>query len=1108
MKQFLAFLCVFCIAISGNGQDSPNLTTPSPQVLPTVIPPSPTVANLMSFEEVPVDYYTGQPDISIPLFSKNVHQDLVINVALRYNSQGIKVDSRSGWTGTGWSLFSGGTISRTIRGFPDESQYSRSLGVYHTDQYWDFWNLEQDEMNQYMWYAAKPSRAHGYDSALDLYQFNFLNFSGRFVVTRDGPKLLSGDPSIRLEMNQNVQSGVIDNFTIIDGLGYKYHFNIIEESYNVAFEGTPSAITNGTLNFSHVGIESKNISAWHLSRITTSNNKELVNFDYHNVHEEYLSSSTWTTNTVISMGNGYSGNQSNLDQLKPKEKTSFTAVSTITKKLSNINFKDGTSIHFTLGEDHPETGGKVLKNIKIFDNNGLENTKYSFNYEKTDRLWLIGFNEISINEESNPYHFSYFEKENLSSFGSDSDPTGFNSKFPYSSNTIKAGILTSIKYPTAGIKEFIWEGQTFSYKRTDKLDISEFIENPENSSQQLFSDSFTAFTPFVSSHTAMTKIKIDYAQRIKIKIDNVQDFQNIEDRVKVILSQTNSLEEGSSLSLKANAHDYLELEAGVYNVFVQYMGYNIDPNFTFVNGRLQISYRSQTEGSLSEFLFGGGVRIKEIIFKDSLEVSLPQKQVIYSYNNPYNNKESSGVMDFYSTGKGLEQVYENSEDYIFINQYYQCESVSIKYRTTLEGPDTQLTKGNHVGYQYVKVTEIGKGYTTYEYTTAKDYQSPAAVFVYPFKYAPNLDYKRGVLLNTKMFNENNQILKEVINTKHKHVEQKIAEIFKPIYPGGIVNLFSEYHIYKGGLLELDHCPLISFLPQPNSVPMSMITTVLNFGITQLEESITRDYYYDVAGVPSIIDTKINYEYNTENYQPKKITTTITEAGTTETYVEDRYYAVGDYSTNDFTPSEQAMVTRMATLHKVNSPIYVRTQKNDTMISTLKYGYNEFLPDLVALDTITSSKGVLAKENRLIYHNYDEYGNILEVSKSEGNHVIYVWGYNHSKPIAKIVNTTYVGMPATVKRKIDELVELSNKEVTKDEEQTIQHHFNILRNDIYFKDSQLTSFTYDLLKGVTSMTDPKGYTIYYTYDNFNRLMFIKDDDQELLSKYKYQYKSQQ
>ena len=74
------------------------------QELPEVIPPSPTVANLMQFEEVPVSYYTGQPNISIPLYSKAINGDLAINIGLSYNTQGVKINNRSGWTGTGWSL--------------------------------------------------------------------------------------------------------------------------------------------------------------------------------------------------------------------------------------------------------------------------------------------------------------------------------------------------------------------------------------------------------------------------------------------------------------------------------------------------------------------------------------------------------------------------------------------------------------------------------------------------------------------------------------------------------------------------------------------------------------------------------------------------------------------------------------------------------------------------------------------------------------------------------------------------------------------------------------------------------------------------------------------
>ncbi len=55
---------------------------------------------------------------------------------------------------------------------------------------------------------------------------------------------------------------------------------------------------------------------------------------------------------------------------------------------------------------------------------------------------------------------------------------------------------------------------------------------------------------------------------------------------------------------------------------------------------------------------------------------------------------------------------------------------------------------------------------------------------------------------------------------------------------------------------------------------------------------------------------------------------------------------------------------------------------------------------------------------------------------------------------------------------------------------------------------LTTYTYDPLIGVTSITDPRGETIYYHYDNFNRLEYVKDAQGKILSENEYHYKNQQ
>jgi YD repeat-containing protein len=52
---------------------------------------------------------------------------------------------------------------------------------------------------------------------------------------------------------------------------------------------------------------------------------------------------------------------------------------------------------------------------------------------------------------------------------------------------------------------------------------------------------------------------------------------------------------------------------------------------------------------------------------------------------------------------------------------------------------------------------------------------------------------------------------------------------------------------------------------------------------------------------------------------------------------------------------------------------------------------------------------------------------------------------------------------------------------------------------------VTTYTYDPLIGVTSITDPKDYTVYYEYDDFNRLKQVKDADGKILSENEYNYK---
>ena len=88
------------------------------QSLPNVIPPSPQTQELNKYIDFPVDYSTGVPEISIPLYVIKT-KGLSIPITLNYHASGIKAGQDDGNVGVGWSLSSNYRVSRTIYGRPD-----------------------------------------------------------------------------------------------------------------------------------------------------------------------------------------------------------------------------------------------------------------------------------------------------------------------------------------------------------------------------------------------------------------------------------------------------------------------------------------------------------------------------------------------------------------------------------------------------------------------------------------------------------------------------------------------------------------------------------------------------------------------------------------------------------------------------------------------------------------------------------------------------------------------------------------------------------------------------------------------------------------------------
>ena len=117
-ELFFAALLPFCLVSTIRAQ-----TTPSTQVtynLKSMMATSPEAAMLGRFGDVPIGYYTGTADISIPLYT--IKEDgLEIPIVLSYHSSGFQVEDQATNVGLGWLLEPGGAVIQVVNGASDQT---------------------------------------------------------------------------------------------------------------------------------------------------------------------------------------------------------------------------------------------------------------------------------------------------------------------------------------------------------------------------------------------------------------------------------------------------------------------------------------------------------------------------------------------------------------------------------------------------------------------------------------------------------------------------------------------------------------------------------------------------------------------------------------------------------------------------------------------------------------------------------------------------------------------------------------------------------------------------------------------------------------------------
>ncbi|WP_445432136.1 hypothetical protein [Chryseobacterium indoltheticum] len=144
-------------------------------------------------------------------------------------------------------------------------------------------------------------------------------------------------------------------------------------------------------------------------------------------------------------------------------------------------------------------------------------------------------------------------------------------------------------------------------------------------------------------------------------------------------------------------------------------------------------------------------------------------------------------------------------------------------------------------------------------------------------------------------------------------------------------------------------------------------------------------------------------------------------------------------------------------------------------------------------------GLVVKE--ITYDQYDSKGNLQQYTTKDGIPTTIIWGYNSTQPIAKVTGLSY----SVVSGLALEIIAASDADINEGTEQTLIDKLDAFRKLSALQNAQITTYTYDPLIGVTSITPPSGIREIYKYDSANRLESIKDVNGKIIKEFQYNYK---
>ncbi len=308
-----------------------NISFLMTQEIPSLVPSLPTSPQAETFKRYgtfSINYSTGVPDISIPLFEIN-HHGYSLPLELKYYPQPLKQGYNYDVVGHGWNLSINSCISRSIEHCADEEKnfiVEEPTGYYKDcgDCFKEF-NYAHDLFN-----AILPDGS-SFDFVID-------NINGSLKFTT------SNGRSVKMSCNYTPTN--ISSFVITDENGVKYTFS------------------EGDI-YGPAELYYNNFVSWTLSRIDLPFSNEPILFYYNKL----IDNKYGNVENNIHLWDSYFPDSS--DYIAPSPV--FTPFLSYRMKLLTSVTYNGTTINFNYANETSPSAKNYISNIQVIDSSLIKN---------------------------------------------------------------------------------------------------------------------------------------------------------------------------------------------------------------------------------------------------------------------------------------------------------------------------------------------------------------------------------------------------------------------------------------------------------------------------------------------------------------------------------------------------------------------------------------------------------------------------------------------------------------------------------------------------------------------------------------------------------------